>query len=451
MAQGQARKPFRAIIVGGGLVGLTAAHVFEKAGLDYVILEKHGEMAAWIGSLLTIWPQTFRIFDQLGLLDTAIRNSDEIEQSTTIAAVDASFRRTDREMPQLVKENHGHGIRVLHRPVLVDCLYDTLSDAAKARIHLTKHVTSLSVTEDGASVTCSDGTVEHGTIIIGADGVYSKVRQCMQDLQSTALPGSVPPSQRRSPYTTTYRMYFGNTPVIPGLPRLQNWEGDGEGYSTQLLMGSTRSWFALYEKLDGGPMKERTRYTEADKQALLDKWGHIFLAPGKTLKDVYALRSGAVGLINLEEGLVEKWHWRRVVLMGDAVRKLEPHAGLGYNVGVTDIVVLANKLQQFVSSAGGVTCAAEEERLLDALFAGYQEERMAHMPAIIDLSMRRARVAAWLTWQDRFMAKYVLPSVVVNKLMVKHLLGPLIAKMPVLGWLEETALPPTRIPNSIHT
>lgn len=104
MAQGQTRKPFRAIIVGGGLVGLTAAHVFEKAGLDYVILEKHGAMTAWIGSLLTIWPQTFRIFDQLGLLDIAMRNSDEIEQSTTISAVDASFRRTDREMPQLVKE-----------------------------------------------------------------------------------------------------------------------------------------------------------------------------------------------------------------------------------------------------------------------------------------------------------------------------------------------------------
>ncbi|KAI1168653.1 hypothetical protein F5B18DRAFT_595990 [Nemania serpens] len=53
---------FRAIIVSSGLVGLTAAHVFSKAGIDFIILEKHDTPLSMKGPTLGIWPQTLRIF-----------------------------------------------------------------------------------------------------------------------------------------------------------------------------------------------------------------------------------------------------------------------------------------------------------------------------------------------------------------------------------------------------
>lgn len=61
---------FHVIIVGGGLVGLTTAHVFPKAGIDFVILEKHADPLSTYGTTLALWPQTLRILDQLGLFDT---------------------------------------------------------------------------------------------------------------------------------------------------------------------------------------------------------------------------------------------------------------------------------------------------------------------------------------------------------------------------------------------
>lgn len=57
---------FTAIIVGGSLVGLTTALALEKAGINYVLLEK-GEIAPHLGASISIHPHTQRVMEQLGV------------------------------------------------------------------------------------------------------------------------------------------------------------------------------------------------------------------------------------------------------------------------------------------------------------------------------------------------------------------------------------------------
>lgn len=87
--------PFRAIIVGSGLVGLTAAHVFLKAGIDFIILEQHDTPLSIYGSALALWPQTFRIFDQLGLLDAVQPILDRVPYGVVLSTEDARVRYND--------------------------------------------------------------------------------------------------------------------------------------------------------------------------------------------------------------------------------------------------------------------------------------------------------------------------------------------------------------------
>lgn len=58
---------FRVVIVGAGPVGLYLAHAMERADIDYVVLEQHSTVLNTSGQLLFTWPQTVRLFDQLGL------------------------------------------------------------------------------------------------------------------------------------------------------------------------------------------------------------------------------------------------------------------------------------------------------------------------------------------------------------------------------------------------
>lgn len=60
---------FKAIIVGGSVAGLTLAHMFECANIDYVLLEARDTISPSIGASIVIMPNGARILDQLGLYD----------------------------------------------------------------------------------------------------------------------------------------------------------------------------------------------------------------------------------------------------------------------------------------------------------------------------------------------------------------------------------------------
>lgn len=64
---------FRAIVVGGGPVALTAAHALSQAGIDYVILERRSALDTDSGASVAIWPHNVRLLDQLGLYEEAER------------------------------------------------------------------------------------------------------------------------------------------------------------------------------------------------------------------------------------------------------------------------------------------------------------------------------------------------------------------------------------------
>ena len=64
-------RPFRVIVVGGGVAGLTAAHALHKAKIDYVVLERCSEPAPPTGASIAIYPHGARILNQIGCLQAA--------------------------------------------------------------------------------------------------------------------------------------------------------------------------------------------------------------------------------------------------------------------------------------------------------------------------------------------------------------------------------------------
>jgi 2-polyprenyl-6-methoxyphenol hydroxylase-like FAD-dependent oxidoreductase len=71
---------FKVIVVGGGPVGLTAAHALSRAGIDFVVLERRPNIVVDAGSNLVLLPMGLRVLGQLGLLDTLNRVSSPLAQ-----------------------------------------------------------------------------------------------------------------------------------------------------------------------------------------------------------------------------------------------------------------------------------------------------------------------------------------------------------------------------------
>jgi FAD dependent monooxygenase len=66
----------RVIIAGGSVAGLTLANCFEKAGIDYVLLERGAEIVYDVGASIGLMANGLRIMDQLDVFE-AIRKTTE--------------------------------------------------------------------------------------------------------------------------------------------------------------------------------------------------------------------------------------------------------------------------------------------------------------------------------------------------------------------------------------
>lgn len=85
---------FKVIVVGGGPVGLTAAHVLSKAGIEYVVLERRSSVHIDVGASLALWPQSLRVLSQLGLLERLQQLGEEMGRTTTVTLGGYKYKET---------------------------------------------------------------------------------------------------------------------------------------------------------------------------------------------------------------------------------------------------------------------------------------------------------------------------------------------------------------------
>jgi 2-polyprenyl-6-methoxyphenol hydroxylase-like FAD-dependent oxidoreductase len=73
--------PFKVIIAGGGIAGLTLANSLSQAHIDYILLEARDEIAPQVGASIGILAQGGRILDQMGMYDEILKLIEPIEYS----------------------------------------------------------------------------------------------------------------------------------------------------------------------------------------------------------------------------------------------------------------------------------------------------------------------------------------------------------------------------------
>jgi len=110
----QRERPFRIIVVGGGIAGLFASSCLQKLGVDHVVLEKHAEVATPVGAGISMWPQTMRILHQLGITDTIKSDPNIIPVNRYHSRGSDGILMHDNLLYQIVQEK-----QVYHHPVLI--------------------------------------------------------------------------------------------------------------------------------------------------------------------------------------------------------------------------------------------------------------------------------------------------------------------------------------------
>ncbi|MEV7427483.1 MULTISPECIES: FAD-dependent monooxygenase [unclassified Streptomyces] len=347
----------RAVVIGGGIGGLTAAVALHQRGWDVTVLERAASLAP-VGAGLGLAPNAQRALDVIGLGD-AVRDLAAWQGEGGLRAPDG--RWLNRMDGQLAADRFGGPLVLLHRATLVSLLTDALPATAVRTGVAATLAEPGSVEGPPAVVTTPDGAFE-AELVVAADGLRSAVR-------GTLFPAH--PGPRYAGYTT-WRTIVPE-PERPFAPH-ETW-GRGRVWGTQPFKDGRVYAYAMTMTPAGGqaPHGEKAELTR-----LFGDWHdpvpRIIEAaePDRILRhDVYEMRTP-----------LPSFHRGRAALLGDAAHAMQPSLAQGGNQAIEDAVVLAHHVG---SGAPGRFAAA---------LAGYSADRLPRTSAVVRRAARASRMAA---------------------------------------------------------
>lgn len=301
-------------------------------------------------------------------------------------------------------------------------LYESLTEEDRAsRILSGKALEVIETTADGVRVTCKDGSVHEGSILVGADGVNSAVRKDLATKLSD--------EKLAEPFTTSYRALYGRSTWTKDITRETVYEMHGDGITIQTIPGKT-TMFLLYQRLPTAT-KGGVRYTAEETEAFAKEVAHIHVAPNVTFGDLWSEAEWSFSS-GLEEGVAETWYGDRTVLVGDTVHKMTPNIGLGLNSGWQSAAVLTNGLRRLLQKD-----PAPSTQALNSIFREYQGTRKKDASDMVGISGLYTRVVAWNNPVWKFTDQYVTKLVGGDCKLMDILMIPMVKKGKTLDFLNE--------------
>lgn len=326
------------LVIGGGFSGMSAAIALRRGGHEVELVEIDPGWRSY-GAGISLGGATLRAFRTLGILDEFLKHgnaSDGVD-----IHLPNGHKITTLPTPRVAGPDVPGGGAVM-RPVLARILADA-TRASGTRVNLGCTFTSIEQDAEGVEVVFTDGRRGRYDLVIGADGLYSKVREAV--FPDAPAPRYVGQAVWRAVLPRPAEINTATMWVGPKIKAGVNPVSKEEIY---LFVTEDRE---VNERID-----------PAQFETLLRGLLEGFPAPVvQQMREQLSDENARIVYRPLEGLLMPlPWHEGRVQLIGDAVHATTPHLASGACIGIEDALVLAEELQRHgdVSNA----CKAFEAR-----------------------------------------------------------------------------------------
>lgn len=330
------------VVVGGGIGGAAAALLFARAGARVILLEKVAEPRA-VGAGIALAPNGLAVLEGLGL-------GPELER---VGCRVATGRLADGRGRSLIEPKGQPRVVVLRRSELQELLYDALGRERGLERRLGAEV----------EATRPEGVVRvagqeiHADLIVGADGVHSKVRE-----------------------SGGFRARVERTGIsyVRGLVHREVARSE-EAWTAAGLFGSFAVRNGTYFFASLGSAECRRALAERDLDGLREAWAEAYPPAAEILAGVGRFDDLLVNEVSRVR--CERFVSGKIALLGDAAHAMPPNLGQGANSALVDAVVLVAELRAAAELGEGL------ER--------YDRRRRPKVERVATTAARLGHIAEW--------------------------------------------------------
>jgi 2-polyprenyl-6-methoxyphenol hydroxylase-like FAD-dependent oxidoreductase len=343
----------RVLVGGAGVGGLAVVRALYRRSIPALALERRAEPAD-AGLAINLPGNAIRALADLGLAE---------ELQTVGSPVRRREYRNERgRLLFAVDEDAFWGADARPRCIRRSDLLRLLSLGLPAgAVRRNSGIEAVRHDQQGVAVQLTDGTVEKGEMLVGADGVHSTVRR-------DVLGDTVPEAARLA--RASWRFMTPN----PGVDSWSLWAGAG---SLFLLIpvdrGEAYGWMtADIATMAGNGLSALHAAFESFPLLVRDTLARVVSQPASLYHSP------------LEEVRARDWHRGRVLLAGDAAHATAPVWAQGAALALEDALVLAD-----------VIATEPDWKRVGAEYELRRRPRVAHVQAMTDRLSRTARMPGW--------------------------------------------------------
>jgi FAD-dependent urate hydroxylase len=343
----------KALIAGDGIAGPVAAVALQRAGVEAVVYEAYDAPADYAGLFLNTASNGLDVLSTLGIDVPARADGFPIPRMVM-------WSGTGKRLGEVA-----NGVRLpdgtLSVVVKRGSLQRVLREEAESRgigIEYGKRLLSYEVAGEGGVIArFEDGTEAEGDLLVGADGIHSRVRWVMD-----------PETQH---FVFGKRAFFGYLIKESG----EIW------------------WFANVACPDEPSRKELSGVSSAEwKRRLLDLFSGDIDLIGKIIDSTH----GEIGAYPVHDmPTAPTWHKGPAVPIGDAVHATSPNSGQGASMAAEDAIVLAKCLRDILDTEGA--------------FATYERLRRERVEKVVAYSRRIGQSKALSNPVARWLRDQIMP------------------------------------------
>lgn len=335
------------IVAGAGIGGLACALSLARAGVSVDLLEQAGTLGE-VGAGLQLGPNAVRVLDDWGLLP-ALHARAAFPDELRVRDAHGGATLGQLRLGATARARYGQPYATIHRADLHGLLLEAVQSQSRVRLHLGARLAAYELASASVRVTCEDDSVFQGAALIGADGLWSRVRTQLLGARPVrasghlAYRGMVPasslPAALRTARVTAWlgpRLHVVHYPVKRG------------------------DWFNVVAVVEGVLGQGHGGPPGSDPQS----WSHA--ARAQDLQR--ALGPVCTDLKDMLDAVTEWKLWAlndrapvasasehaqgRVALLGDAAHPLRPYLAQGAAMAIEDAWTLGRLLQAQAADAG---------------------------------------------------------------------------------------------------